>query len=287
MSPASRFAPFWLLAPSLGLLMVFFVYPLVFAARTSFLHWDLLNPPRDAGLDNYRELFASGELVAVLGRTLGFSLLVVAGSVTLGLALALALHRPGKLAAAAKAIAFSLYIVSWVSVALLWLFALDPDTGLPRLFGAAGLSAPALLGSSHSALATLAGISVWKISGYCLILFAAGLESIDPSHQEAALLDGASAWARFRFVTWPALKPTVAFVIVTTLILSTQAFDVVRLTTEGGPARSTSIFVYAIYEQLFLNLRVGLASATVMVFFAVLLLLSVLQWAALRRRGAA
>jgi len=266
---------------------VFFVYPLIFAAHTSFLHWDLLNPPRAAGLDNYRELLASGELLAMLARTLGFSVLVVLGSVALGLGLALALHRPGRLAAAAKAVAFSVYILSWVSVALLWLFALDPDTGLPRLFSAAGLAAPALLGSSHTALATLAAISVWKIAGYSLILFSAGLAGLDASHHEAALLDGASAWARFRFVTWPALAPTVSFVIVTTLILSTQAFDVVRLITEGGPARSTSIFVYAIYEQLFLNLRVGLASATVMVFFVVLMLLSVLQWVALRRRGAA
>ena len=102
---------------------------------------------------------------------------------------------------------------------------------------------------------------------------------------EAAALDGASGWQTFRHVVWPMLRPTAAFVATTSLITSFQAFDVVRIMTQGGPARATTLFVYAIYEQIFLNLSVGKASALAVVFFVVLSLLAALQLRAWRSRG--
>jgi sn-glycerol 3-phosphate transport system permease protein len=143
-----------------------------------------------------------------------------------------------------------------------------------------------LLGDPRWALPALALVGVWKLAGYAMIIFLAGLQGVPRSLLEAAALDGAGAWSRFRHVTVPVLLPTAAFVATTMLVTSFQAFDVVRIMTQGGPARATELFVYAIYEQVFLDLRVGRASALTVVFFALLLVLSALQLRAFRAREA-
>lgn len=212
--------------------------------------------------------------------------MVVVGSMGLGLGLALLLSRPGRLFAAARSAIFSAYVVSWVSVALLWMWLLDPDSGIIagglRLLG---LSRVGFLTDPTTALATLAGVTIWKITGYSMILFVVGLQEIHPSLHEAAALDGAGPVSRFWYITLPLLRPTMAFIATTSLIVSFQAFDVVRVMTQGGPAKATTLFVYAIYEQVFLDLRVGQASALTVVFLGVLLLLSLLQLWAFQGRG--
>lgn len=285
MKPSSRLAPYALLAPTLLLLGVFFIYPLGVAAKQSFFAWDLLTPPRFVGLDNYRALVESGELAESIWTTTLYSFVVVGGATATGLALALALDRPGRVAGFVRGAIFSAYVVSWVSVGLLWLWLLDADTGaINRVLQALGGTGVNFLGDPDLALYTLAAVTIWKIAGYAMVLFLAGLQSISPEVLEAASLDGAGPSTRFFKVTLPLLRPTMAFVVTTSLILSFQVFDVVRVMTQGGPVRSTTVLVYAIYEQIFLNLRVGRASALVMVFFALLLALTVLELAFFQRR---
>ena len=280
MKPSRPAQPFWLLSPMLGALGVFFVYPLLSALRTSFYEWDLLTPARFIGLDNYRAILSSGELLSSLGTTLLVSAIVVVGSLLLGLALALAVHRPGRLAALARSAVFSAYVVSWVSVGLLFLWIFDADAGVVnQLLGSIGIAKVKWLTSTAMAPITVALIVLWKVTGYAMVVFLSGLSGLPPEMQEAAALDGAGPWARLRHVTWPLLRPTAAFVATTSLIASFQLFDVVRLLTQGGPVRSTTVLVYAIYEQLFRDLRVGRASALVIVFFVVL---SALTWLKLR-----
>ncbi len=270
--------PYWMLLPTLLLLGVFFFYPLGFAVYRSFFAWDLLTEPRYVGTDNYRELLVSGQLWGTFSTTLIFSVIVVLGAMSLGLGLALLCDRPGKLAAFLRGSVFSAYVVSWVSVALLWMWVLDGQAGaLSALVRSLGLEPLDWLGDPDVALYSLAGVTIWKIAGYAMVLYLAGLQDIPESLYEAAALDGAGAWQRFRNVTWPLLKPTSAFVGTTSLIASFQVFDVVRVMTQGGPVRSTTVFVYAIYEQIFMNLRVGRASALVVVFFFLLLILTALQ----------
>jgi sn-glycerol 3-phosphate transport system permease protein len=207
---------------------------------------------------------------------------------TIGLALALALNRPGAFAEFVRGSIFSAYVVSWVSVALLWLWVLDSDAGVfTRLLTALGLPTFDWLGDPEVALHTLAFVTIWKIAGYAMVLFTAGLQDVPGSLLEAAALDGAGALDRFVNVTWPLLRPTTAFVGTTSLIMSFQVFDVVRVMTQGGPVKSTTVFVYAIYEQVFMNLRVGRASAQVVVFFVLLLGLTLLQLRSWRKKGAA
>lgn len=275
-----------MLAPTALLLSVFFLYPLLLAFKNSFYSWDMLTEPSFVGLHNYEVLAASGELLGAAGRTLAYSAVVVSLSVSLGLGLAVALNRPEPIYGFIRGAVFSSYVVSWVAVALLWMWILDADGGLlSAILRALHLPTLRWLGDPDVALYTLAIVSVWKITGYAMVIFLAGLQDIPPSLHEAAALDGARPLQRFVHVTWPLLRPSAAFVSTTSLILSFQAFDVVRVMTQGGPVKSTTIFVYAIYEQVFMNLRVGRASALIVVFFAMLLILSAIQLRIFRRSG--
>ncbi|HKY41251.1 MAG TPA: sugar ABC transporter permease [Polyangiaceae bacterium] len=271
MRPARKSDPAWLLAPMLVALAVFFVYPLLSALHSSFFEWDLLTPPRYVGLANYSAILESGDLLASLGTTLLISAIVVTGSMLLGLGLALAVHRPGRLAAFARSAVFSAYVVSWVAVGLLFLWIFDKEAGVVnRTLVALGATPVKWLTSTSVAPLTVALIVIWKVTGYAMVVFLSGLSALPPEVKEAAAIDGAGPLARLRHVTLPLLRPTAAFVATTSLIASFQLFDVVRLLTQGGPVRSTTVLVYAIYEQLFLDLRVGRASALVVVFFFVL-----------------
>lgn len=285
MKPSQPRDPYWMLLPSLLFLFVFFVFPLGMLIAHSFYSWDMLTPARYVGLANYRSLVRSGELWQTFTTTLTISVAVVLGSMSAGLALALLLDRKGRWAAFVRSAVFSAYVVSWVSVGLLFLWLLDADagifSGLWRLFSAS--RAPSWLGNPTLAPWAVAGVSIWKITGYSMVLFLSGLQDVPDSILEAAELDGATPARRFLSVLWPLLGPTTSFVATTSLIASFQLFDVVRVMTQGGPVRSTSVFVYAIYEQLFLDLRVGRASAEAVVFFALLLLLTGAQFLLFRR----
>jgi sn-glycerol 3-phosphate transport system permease protein len=277
-----------MLAPTAFVLGLFFLYPLALSAKQSLYAWDLLTPPRYVGLHNYASIVRTGELAGTMLRTLAYSAVVVGLSVTLGLALAVALDRPGRVYAFVRGAVFSAYVVSWVAVALLWMWILDADGGLlTAALRALHLPTRNWLGDPSIALYTLAAVSVWKITGYAMVIFLAGLQDIPASLHEAAALDGAGPWRRFVHVTWPLLRPSAAFVATTSLILSFQAFDVVRVMTQGGPIKATTIFVYAIYEHVFVNLKVGRASALIVAFFVLLLALTGLQLWAFRRSAPA
>ncbi len=286
MKPRATVHPWLMLGPSLAAWTLFVFVPLGLAAYESLFAWDMLTDPVYVGTANYAAIAESGELWRILGRTLGYSILVVTGSMALGLALALLLDRPGGFFAFVRGAIFSAYVVSWVAVALLWVLLLDPDRGVAAsVLRVLGLPRIGFLTDPRAALVTLAGVTIWKITGYAMVVFLAGLRAVPQSLHEAASLDGANALSRFRWVTWPLLKPTAAFVATTSLIVSFQAFDVVRIMTGGGPARATTLFVYAIYEQVFMNLSVGKASALAVVYFAVLCVLAAAQLRAWRSRG--
>jgi sn-glycerol 3-phosphate transport system permease protein len=286
MTPRARWHPWAMIGPTLGLLGVFFILPIGVAAVESFFSWDLLTPPRFVGTANYASLAAHGQLLNIALRTLGYSAMVVAGTMTLGLGLALLLDRPGRFFGFVRSSVFSAYVVSWVAVALLWMWMLDGNSGIAgRVIRALGAPPIALLGSPRWALVALAVVGIWKLTGYAMIVFLAGLQGVPRSLLEAAALDGAGAWSRVRHLTMPQLAPTAAFVATTSLVTSFQAFDIVRIMTQGGPARSTELFVYAIYEQIFLDLSVGKASALTVAFFVLLLAVAGLQLRVWRARG--
>jgi ABC-type sugar transport system permease subunit len=286
--PSKIYEPYVMLAPTLGLLGLFFLYPLFVAVDQSLYRWDLLTPPEYVGLSNYAALWQRGEIARALHNTLVYSAVVVTGSMALGLGFALALDRPGRIVGFVRSAVFSAYVISWVAVALLFMWLLDRDAGIvSKLLSVLGLPARSWLGDPALALYTLAAVSVWKITGYAMIIFLAGLQDVPRVLHEAAALDGANRFVRFFHITWPLLRPSAIFVGTTSLIMSFQAFDVVRIMTQGGPVHATELFVYAIYEQIFMNLRVGRASALVVVYSVLILALTGLQLRAWKGRTTA
>jgi ABC-type sugar transport system permease subunit len=273
-----------LIAPSMFFFFAFYIYPVAYSFYLSFFTWDLVQPKLFIGLTNYRDLLRSEVFREVLGNTLTYSGGVVIIAMGIGLALALLLNDRTRLSSAFQACIFTSYIVSWVAVSLLWIWMLDPQYGLVNYLGRC-LGMPPLdwLGSHRLALWSLVGVTVWKVIGYPMIIFLAGLQNISADYYEAAALDGAGAWQRFRHITWPLLTPTTVFLLITLTIATFQGFDIVNIMTQGGPVHATSIYVFYIYEQAFHYFRIGRASAAVIICFGLILTLTYAQHRLFRR----
>ena len=273
-----------LAAPSLLLFALVYLYPVAYSAWVSLYEWDLVMPARWVGAANYRAL-VSTEFWEVVTNTVKYSVGVVVLSQALGLGLAVLLNDRTRLGALLQASIFSSYVVSWVAVSLLWIWLLDPQYGLVAyLLRLVGLPAVNWLGDHRWALWTLVLVTVWKTVGYPMVIYLAGLQAIPGDLYEAAALDGAGGWQRFRHITWPLLTPTTLFLMVTLTITSFQGFDIVKIMTQGGPVTSTMIYVYYIYEQAFQYFKLGKASAAVVLFFIGIVALTFAQWLVFRRR---
>ena len=273
-----------LAAPSLLLFALVYLYPVAYSAWVSLYEWDLVTPARWVGAGNYRAL-VSAEFWEVVTNTVKYSVGVVVLSQALGLALAVLLNDRTRVGALLQASIFSSYVVSWVAVSLLWIWLLDPQYGLVAyVLRLVGLRAVNWLGDHRWALWTLVLVTVWKTVGYPMVIYLAGLQAIPGDLYEAAALDGADGWQRFRHITWPLLTPTTLFLLVTLTITSFQGFDIVKIMTQGGSVTSTVIYVYYIYEQAFQYFKLGKASAAVVLFFIVIVALTFAQWLAFRRR---
>src|SRR2546426_206623 len=184
-----------------------------------------------------------------------------------------------------RAIYFFPSIISMTAVALMWSFLFNPDLGfinyvIRRVFHVPG---PEWVNSIQWAMPALIFVGVWKWAGYNMVIFLAGLQSIDRSLQEAAAMDGANGWQRFRHVTWPGLTPTTLFVLVIMLIGSFQVFEQTYVVTEGGPAYATLTMSYYIYLDAFQYFHMGQAAALAYVLFAVVCIVTALQFALQRR----
>ena len=266
------------LAPSLIPLVLFLVLPMLASIGLSFANWDLLTPPHWAGLGNYRGLAHDAEFHAALLHTFYF----VAGYLPLvfggGLLLALALHQRLKGIAWLRTLYFLPVVTSWVVVALVWKWLLNPQYGIVnRLLGFVGVQGPGWWLDPHWAMPSIIFASAWKDIGFTMVIFLAGLQAIPEEYYEAASLDGAGRWSRFRNITFPLLSPASFFVIVISLINNVQVFDQVWVMTQGGPAGSTSVVVQQIVLNAFSFGRMGYAAAMSWVLFAVILVITFVQ----------
>ncbi|WP_433869623.1 carbohydrate ABC transporter permease [Saccharopolyspora sp. CA-218241] len=253
----------WLfLAPDGVGLLLFVAIPTVLALLVGFFHLDAFGNLSWAGLDNFRLMAGDGLLWRSFGITLLYAAMFVplCFAVSLGLALLVRDHFPG--VGAVRAALFLPHSVSLVVIGLVWQFLLTDKTGaVNRLFG---LSEVSWLGDPDLALFTLVLISVWFLMGYQMLIFLGGLQDIPREFYDAATVDGGGPWQRFRHVTWPMLRPTSFFVLVTSTIngvAGLQVFDLVFVVTSGGPANATSTVVYYAYQQAFLFGRFGYAAA--------------------------
>jgi multiple sugar transport system permease protein len=272
------------IGPSLAALILFLLGPLIVSLGLSLTSWDLLTPPHYIGLANYSELFHSSDVRDALSHTLFFIVGYLPTVLVLGLGLALLLNRPLRGLSLYRTAFFMPVVSSWVAVSLMWKWLLNPAFGLVNyLLGLLHLYQPGWWADPHWAMPAVIIASVWKDVGFVMVLLLAGLQGIDRSFYEAAQIDGAGSWARFRYVTVPLLSPSIFFVTVISLINSFQVFDQVWVMTGGGPGGASSVIVEHIVRNAFSYGRMGYASALSWVLFVVIFAITAMQFAAQRR----
>ncbi|WP_084542357.1 carbohydrate ABC transporter permease [Calidithermus chliarophilus] len=268
----------WLfILPALVGFVLFYLLPSVRAFSISFTDWNLLRPPRPVGLENYEALLADPNFWHALKVTGLYVLFNIPLQTVLALLLAVLMDRLVR-SIFVRAVVILPYLLSNVVVAMIFLWLLHPILGYVNVFlGLLGLERQPFFGSPDQALATVAGVNIWRHMGFTALLFYAGLQSIPRSLYEAAAIDGAGEWRMFWRITLPLLRPVTVFVLVTSVIGSFQIFDTVAVATGGGPSYATRVIVWYIYENAFQFFKMGYASAMSMVLFLILVAFTLVQ----------
>ena len=281
-------APWVFLAPACAVLGAFVAYPIVRTLWMSLHDWSLSGRnTRWVGLGNYRELWGDDRFWNAVRVTVIYTAAAVSAQLVLGLAIAYRLRRTTWLASLVRAAYFFPTIAALATVGLVWRFLLDPQIGLvDGWVGAAGFGAPEWLRDTRWALPSVILVGVWKNLGFTMLVLVAALQDVAPELEEAAQLDGADAWQRFRHVQLPSIRPALLFVSVINTIASLQLFDLVFAMTRGGPLFRTETLVTYVYERGFNDFRFGYAAAISWVLFAVIVGIAVVQLRLLRDRDA-
>ena len=272
------------LLPSAIPLTLFVLGPMVAAAWISLHEWNLISAMEWVGLDNFAGLLADPATGEVFLHTVyyivGYLPLVYVG----GLALALSLNTRLKGRSFLRGVYFLPVVTSWIVVALVWRWLLNPSTGVVNTaLSWFGIDGPGWWTDPVWAMPSIILASAWKDLGFVMVILLAGLQSINPDLYDAAKVDGAGAWRRLVSVTLPLLSPSTFFVLVISLINGFQVFDQVFAMTGGGPGRSTQVVVQQVYDLTFRYGAAGEASALSWMLFAVILAVTAIQILGQRR----
>ena len=250
------------LAPALILLGIFLFYPIVYLLYLSFTTGSFtVSGIEWVGVRNYLRLFTDADFWQVISNTAYFTIATVIPAIVIPLALAVLLNRSLALRGVLRAAYFVPSITSLVAVGLAFRWLFQTDGPINNVLIDWGLEPIAWLSSTFWAMPVLILLSSWKQLGFNLVVFLAGLQTIPQSRYEAAELDGADGWAKFRYITIPGLNPTIVFAVLTTAIFTLKSFEQVYIITGGGPLNSTNLLVYYIYEQAFSRFEFGYAAA--------------------------
>ncbi len=271
--------PYLFLLPALAVLALFVYRPLAEALRLSFYQWNLMptTPQRFVGLDNYRRVLALPDMQQAVFNTVVVTLGLLPFSVLLPLGVALLTDGlAGRLRQVYRALIFLPVVVAPVVAAVVWSWLLDPDHGLvDAALAALGVHPVAFLGDKATALATIIGITGWKLVGFSTLIIAAALAGLDRALFEAARIDGAGPWRIVRAVTLPLLSPTLLFLTLLTVLLGAQwSFVYVNVLTEGGPLGATTNIYYLLWDYAFNTFSIGWSAAAGMLLFVVFALLA-------------
>lgn len=262
--------PWLFLFPTIIGLFVFRLIPIGAAFYLSFTDWTLLGSPEFLGLANYKEAFVNPIFLKIIGNTFLFALIYVVGSMGGGLILATLINVQAKGIGFSRAVIYLPVITSAVAVGIVWNWILGPTYGIVSiLIESLGMEAPFWLTDPKLALTTVATVQMWKMAGYYMILFLAGLQNIPSETMEAAIVDGANSVQRFFRITLPMLAPTTFFVLTIAIIDSFKNFELIFAMTRGGPQSASTTLAYDVYLNAFVHYRVGYAASVsyVLLFF--------------------
>lgn len=238
-----------------------------------------------AGLANYGELFTDALFKKVILNNLVFTCATIIPSITLGLILALLLNKAIRGRGLFRFALFYPTMIPVSAASMVWIFLFAQHYGIiNRVFNIIGL--PSRVDWLHSipyAMISIIIVSIWKSVGYNMLLFLAGLQSVEDSYYEAAYLEGANSWQRFISITFPLLTPMTFFIVLTSIIGSFQGMDAIYTMTNGGPYNSTNMILYFIYQHGFRYWNTGYASTASSILFIILLFLTMIYFKGLQR----
>jgi raffinose/stachyose/melibiose transport system permease protein len=280
--------PWWFVAPALLVYALVVLYPSISGVLYAFTNWSGIGDKSFNGLDNFSTLFHDERAVGALKNTLLLTVAIVVVQNGIGLLLALGVHARIKSRTALRVIFFAPAVVSPVMIAFLWKYVYNPDphAGLNGLLGAFGLGGlrQDWLGDPSLALWSVAGMVVWQYAGYSMVIFLAGLEGVPADLHEAAMIDGAGRFQRFRYVTWPLLAPALTINVMLSTIGGLKLFDQVYAATGGGPGYSSETLSTVLYKQAFVYGKFGYSTAIALVLALFVAAVSMIQIAYLRGR---
>jgi multiple sugar transport system permease protein len=258
------------LAPTILGLAVLSAGPILATLGISLAKWDLLRPPEFVGLENFTALASDDRFLKALRNTFFYTAVSVPLGLVLSLGLALALNQTIRGIAWIRTAYFLPVVTSTIAVALVWQWIYAPDSGLlNQALGAVGIPAQRWLSNATLAMPAIVVMSVWQGLGTNIIIFLAGLQAIPSELLDAASVDGAGRWARFRNVVLPLLTPSIFFTGVLSLIGSFQVFDQIFVLSRPRPTEATITVVYFIYENGFKFFKMGYASAASWILFVI------------------
>lgn len=268
------------IVPNLLGFAIFTLIPMVFSLLLAFLNWDGANVISWAGLENFKQLWHDDTFRIALTNTFYYVLGTVPLTMAASLGLALLLNQPLRGRNFFRTTFFFPYVASLVAVAVVWNMLFHPAAGpVNQLLMSLGVeSPPRWTADVDWAMPTVILASIWKGMGYYMIIYLAALQGIPSALYEAAEIDGANAWQKFRYVTLPMLTPATFFVSIMLTIASFKVFDLILVMTGGGPGRATNVLVIHTYNTAFKQFRFGYASAIAMVLFVIVLVITIVQF---------
>ena len=254
--------------------------PILFALLLCFNRWDGYNPMEFAGLDNFKYIFTHKVFQQAVLKTAVFTVFSVGITMLLSLGLAVLINQKLKAIGIFRTAIFFPYVASVVAVAAVWQMLFQKDMGLiNEVLRALGVAdPPGWFASTKWALVGVIVVNIWKNMGYYMIIYLAALQDIPSSLVEAGMIDGATAWQRFWRIKWPLLRNATFFVAMMLTINSFKSFDLIYALTEGGPGTATTLLSQYIYNQSFVSWDYGRASAAAMVLFAIVAVITLVQF---------
>ncbi|MFE7120414.1 carbohydrate ABC transporter permease, partial [Streptomyces sp. NPDC057654] len=275
------------ISPAVIVILGLSVLPVIWSLLLSFQANDLVTPSRWVGLENYHALSQDPNFHQAVRNTLLYTVLYVPLSIVIGLALALALNRRIRFVGLYRTLFFVPFVISATAQGVLFSFILDPQFGAANsVLNHLGISPQGFLTDPSQALLVLVAITLWSGTGLCTVIYLAALQDVQPSLVEAARLDGAGRLQILRHVTLPSLAPVSVFLLLWQTIQSLQVFDLVYVTTKGGPLGSTTVIVYFIWEQAFKEFTAGYGAAAAYVLAVALIIVGVVMRVVRRERTA-
>jgi len=259
-----------LVAPAALYVAIFQIVPVVYGLILSFTEYTPLQrgAPTFVGLKNYLALLGDSDFLGALWVTARYTLQVLPPTVAIALVLAMLANRPFRGVGIFRSALYVPHIVSLTAVSMVWLWMYSQNGLFNEILGVLDMSPQRWLNEPSSALNGVSAMRIWKALGSNMVLLLAGLQTIPKTLYEAASIDGAGAWHRFRHVTLPGLRPMLVYVIATDIIYLSQSFAEIFVLTSGGPLKSTTTVNYLIYTEAFEHSNMGSASAMAFVLFA-------------------